>query len=75
MKLQIWRCQKLLSASCACEESDEAIYVSELGRLYVDNISRAFYNQANYRIPQPLEPELQLLSTRGVWKRQLLQAD
>jgi oxygen-independent coproporphyrinogen-3 oxidase len=57
------------------EESDEAVYVSELGRLYVDNISKAFYNQANYRIPQPLEPELQLLSTRGVWKRQLLQAD
>jgi oxygen-independent coproporphyrinogen-3 oxidase len=56
------------------EETDEDVAVTEQGRLFIDNVSKAFYNAANYRVPQPLEPDLQLLSARGVWRRSPLAA-
>lgn len=55
------------------EVTEHEIRCTDKGRLYVDNISKAFYNEENYKIPQPLEFELQVLSQSGKWKRPLLE--
>lgn len=41
-------------------ESDEDIHLTDLGRLYVDNVSKCFYSCENYLVQQPLESELRL---------------
>lgn len=46
--------------------SGHLLQVSELGRVFVDNISKTFYNDANYRVMQPLEPMLEQWTAEAV---------
>jgi len=44
------------------EVDDTTIRVTRKGHFYIDNISKTFYNSANYRVPQPMETDLQRMS-------------
>jgi oxygen-independent coproporphyrinogen-3 oxidase len=51
-----------LSAWGLVEDDGSTIRVTERGKLYGDNISKAFYDKAYYLMPHPLEPDIQKLS-------------
>lgn len=40
----------------------DALTVTPRGVHHLDNVSKAFFNAENYRLPQPYKPDLQLLS-------------
>lgn len=44
------------------EVTDATISVTAKGILYMDNISKAFYGEADYRVPQPYKVQLQYWS-------------